>query len=69
MTVEQLKKKNFFMPDATRGAIRNLTTRQLEETGTKVIVTNNYIFHTPRPNIISELGGIKDDGLERASPN
>lgn len=60
MKVEQLKEKNFFMPDATRGAIRNLTTRQLEETGTEAIVTNTlHLLIHPGPDVISKLGGIK----------
>ncbi|MFA7627875.1 MAG: tRNA guanosine(34) transglycosylase Tgt [Candidatus Dojkabacteria bacterium] len=61
MTVEQLKKKNFFMPDATRGAIRNLTTKQLEETETEAIVTNTlHLLIHPGPDVIAELGGIKE---------
>jgi tRNA-guanine family transglycosylase len=33
-------KENIFLPDATRGAVRYLTTKQLEETQTKGIVVN-----------------------------
>ena len=60
MRPEQLKEKNFFMPDATRGAIRNLTTKQLEETGTEAIVTNTlHLLIHPGPDVIFALGGIK----------
>ncbi len=48
------------MPDATRGAVRYLTTRQLEETGTKALVTNTlHLLIHPGPEIIEKLGGIK----------
>ena len=55
-----LKEKYFFMPDATRGAVRYLTTKQLEETGTEVIVTNTlHLLIHPGPDVIQQLGGIK----------
>ena len=38
-------KKHVFMPDATRGAVRFLTTEQLKATGTEAIVTNT--LHLP----------------------
>jgi queuine tRNA-ribosyltransferase len=48
------------MPDATRGAVRNLTTKQLKETGTEAIVTNTlHLLIHPGPEVISKLGGIK----------
>ena len=48
------------MPDATRGAVRYLTTKQLEETGTKALVTNTlHLLIHPGPDVIQELGGIK----------
>lgn len=48
------------MPDATRGAVRYLTTRQLEETGTKALVTNTlHLLIHPGPDVIQQLGGIK----------
>jgi len=48
------------MPDATRGAVRYLTTKQLEETGTKALVTNTlHLLIHPGPAVIQELGGIK----------
>jgi queuine tRNA-ribosyltransferase len=53
--------KNFvFMPDATRGAVRFLTTEQLKETGTNAIVTNTlHLLMNPGPEKMSEFGGIK----------
>lgn len=48
------------MPDATRGAVRYLTTKQLKETGTEAIVTNTlHLLIHPGPDIIQKLGGIK----------
>jgi queuine/archaeosine tRNA-ribosyltransferase len=37
MDLNILKQKYFFMPDATRGAVRYLTTKQLKETGTQAM--------------------------------
>lgn len=55
-----LKKEKFFMPDATRGAVRYLTTKQLEDTGTRAIVTNTlHLLIHPGPDVIQKLGGIK----------
>ena len=49
-----------FMPDATRGAVRYLTTNQLRETGTRAIVTNTlHLLIHPGPEVIQQLGGIK----------
>jgi queuine tRNA-ribosyltransferase len=60
MKLEDLKKKTIFMPDATRGAVHNLTTKQLKETGTEAIVTNTlHLLIHPGPDVISKLGGIK----------
>ena len=60
MNLDILKEKYFFMPDATRGAVRYLTTKQLEETGTKAIVTNTlHLLIHPGPDVIQQLGGIK----------
>jgi len=48
------------MPDATRGAVRYVTTKQLKETGTEAIVTNTlHLLIHPGPDVIQELGGIK----------
>jgi queuine tRNA-ribosyltransferase len=59
-TLQDLNKKYFFMPDATRGAVRYLTTDQLKDTGTEAIVTNTlHLLIHPGPEAISKLGGIK----------
>lgn len=68
MNLETLKQKYFFMPDATRGAVRYLTTKQLKETGTEILVTNTlHLLIHPGPDVIEKLGGIKKmmgwDGL------
>jgi queuine tRNA-ribosyltransferase len=60
MDLNILKSKYFFMPDATRGAVRYLTTKQLEETGTQALVTNTlHLLIHPGPDTVQELGGIK----------
>ena len=52
-------KEYIFLPDATRGAVRYLTTKQLEETRTKGIVVNTlHLLISPGPEKIKELGGI-----------
>lgn len=53
--------KNFvFMPDATKGAVRALTTEQLKDTGTEAIVTNTlHLMINPGKENIEKLGGIK----------
>lgn len=54
-------KKFVFMPDATRGAVRALTSKQLEETGTEAIVTNTlHLLMTPGLEKMKKLGGIKN---------
>jgi len=58
--LSRLKTEYFFMPDATRGAVRYVTTKQLKETGTEAIVTNTlHLLIHPGPDVIQELGGIK----------
>lgn len=60
MDLNILKNKYFFMPDATRGAVRYLTTKQLEETKTEALVTNTlHLLIHPGPDVIQQLGGIK----------
>lgn len=60
MELKDFGKKYVFMPDATRGAVRFLTTEQLKETGTEAIVTNTlHLLMTPGSKRIEELGGIK----------
>lgn len=58
--INALKENVYFMPDATRGAVRYLTTKQLKETGTEAIVTNTlHLLMYPGPKVIQQLGGIK----------
>jgi len=57
-----------FLPDATRGAVRFLTTDQLKQTGTKGIVVNTlHLWTLIGHEKIAHLGGIKNfmnwDGL------
>lgn len=48
-----------FMPDATRGAVRFLTSSQLKDTGTKNVVVNTlHLLIHPGADRIEELGGI-----------
>jgi queuine tRNA-ribosyltransferase len=59
--LDLLKSEPVFMPDATRGAVRYLTTKQLKDTGTKAIVTNTlHLLIHPGPEVIEKLGGIKE---------
>jgi queuine tRNA-ribosyltransferase len=66
--IKELTKTKLFLPDATRGAVRFLTTKQLEGTGTKGLVTNtlHLLIHYGADHI-AKLGGIKKlmnwDGL------
>lgn len=57
--LKKFGKKYIFLPDATRGAVRYLTTNQLEETGTEGIVVNTlHLMISPGADKIKELGGI-----------
>ena len=57
--LKEFGKKYIFLPDATRGAVRYLTTGQLEETGTEGIVVNTlHLMISPGAEKIKELGGI-----------
>lgn len=48
-----------FMPDATLGAVRTVTTDQLEETGTEMVVVNTFhLMLMYGVEQLSELGGI-----------
>lgn len=52
-------KEFIFLPDATRGAVRGLTTTQLEQTGTIGLVTNTlHMLISPGPDHIQKLGGM-----------
>jgi queuine tRNA-ribosyltransferase len=57
---KELTKQKMFLPDATRGAVRFLTTKQLKETGTKGLVTNTlHLLINYGADHIAKLGGIK----------
>jgi len=52
-------KNHIFLPDATRGAVRYLTTKQIRDTGTEGIVVNTlHLLINPGADRIKELGGI-----------
>jgi len=58
----------FFMPVATRGGVKTLTSEDLEEIGTQVIISNMYhLLMKPGVDIIEEAGGLHEfmnwDGL------
>lgn len=60
MELKDFGKKHIFLPDATRGAVRGLTTQQLKETGTEGIVTNTlHLLMNPGLEKMKQLGGIK----------
>lgn len=49
-----------FMPDATLGTVRTLTTDQIESTGTEMLVVNTFhLYLSHGPEKMAELGGIK----------
>ena len=57
--LKTLTNEYLFLPDATRGAVRFLTTKQLEETGTKGLVTNTlHLLINYGADHIQDLGGI-----------
>lgn len=59
MKIEEFGKNITFMPDATRGAVRFLTSNQLKDTGTKNVVVNTlHLMIHPGADTIEELGGI-----------
>ena len=69
MELKDFGKTLVFMPDATRGAVRALTTQQLKDTGTEAIVTNTlHLLMSLGEEKIKKLGGIKKlmnwDGIE-----
>jgi queuine tRNA-ribosyltransferase len=66
--IKELTKQKMFLPDATRGAVRFLTTKQLKDTNTKGLVTNTlHLLINYGADHIAKLGGIKNlmnwDGL------
>jgi queuine tRNA-ribosyltransferase len=59
-STNELIKTKMFLPDATRGAVRFLTTEQLKDTGTQGIVTNTlHLLINYGADHIAKLGGIK----------
>lgn len=59
--VKELTQTKMFLPDATRGAVRFLTTKQLKDTGTTGLVTNTlHLLINYGADHIAELGGIKE---------
>lgn len=50
-----------FMPDATRGAIKNLSMRDLENLGLECFVANTlHLFLRPGPELIKKANGLHD---------
>jgi queuine tRNA-ribosyltransferase len=49
----------FFMPIATRGAVKNLTPEEIKEIGAEIILSNTYhLLARPGLETISKLGGV-----------
>jgi queuine tRNA-ribosyltransferase len=49
----------FFMPIATRGAVKGLTSADLENIGAKIILANTYhLFQRPGDLVIKKMGGL-----------
>lgn len=49
----------FFMPDATRAAVRGITSDELKQSGTEALVVNTYhLFLQPGENLVKGAGGI-----------
>lgn len=60
MDLNSFGKKPIFLPDATRGAIKFLTTQQLKSTGTEGIVVNTlHLLMNLGVEKLQELGGVK----------
>jgi queuine tRNA-ribosyltransferase len=52
-------KTPFFMPVATRGAVKGLEPDQVKDTGAEVLLTNTYHLHLqPSEKVIKSLGGL-----------
>ena len=52
-------KTPFFMPVATRGAVKGLTPEQVAATGAQILLSNTYHLHLqPGEKVIKKLGGI-----------
>ena len=54
-------KTPFFMPVATRGAVKGLTPEQVRATGAQVLLSNTYHLHLrPGEKIVKKLGGLQE---------
>jgi queuine tRNA-ribosyltransferase len=52
-------KTPFFMPVATRGAVKGVSTDEVEATGAQVLLSNTYHLHLqPGEKLIEKLGGL-----------
>lgn len=59
LSVTDFGKKIIFLPDATRGAVRYVTTEQLNAIGTEGVVVNTlHLLITMGPQLIAKLGGM-----------
>lgn len=59
-SIAEYTNQYMFLPDATRGAVRFLTTKQLQSTGIEGLVTNTlHLLINYGDKHIAELGGIK----------
>ncbi len=49
----------FFMPVATRGAVKHITTDELKEIGAQIVLANTYhLFLRPETKVIAKAGGL-----------
>ena len=49
----------FFMPIATKAAVKNISTTELEELGAQIILANTYhLYLQPGEQIIAQAGGL-----------
>lgn len=49
----------FFMPIATKGAVKNITSAEIEQLGAEIILTNTYhLFLQPGEKLIKKFGGV-----------
>lgn len=50
-----------FFPDATRGVIRSIDSKDLKDTGTEGIIVNTYhLLSQPGTDVLREVGGVKN---------
>jgi queuine tRNA-ribosyltransferase len=54
-------KTPFFMPVATRGAVKGLTPGQVRQTGAEVLLANTYHLHIePSEKVVKKIGGLHE---------